>query len=290
MTFVPSSTTLSRALNLLNVRHLDARTRCAWLSLAVVSAVILWVGSTVEGRSGQGEQPGSTIADLERGEQLYMSICANCHGMEGDEIPNINLASGKFRRPYTDRELASVIRNGIPATPMVRTGLSEDQAASLVKYLRWASGAPNPPATPLVGRPASGKAVYDGKGACANCHQVQGVGGYLGPNLSNVGTTRRPIELEMSMTDPDADIRPGTSIARVTAGDGTVIVGRLLGQETDLVQLVTQDGRIRSFPRADLRHFEVQTNSGMRNYTGLLTAQEIADLVSYLQTLDAPAR
>ena len=274
------------------------RIRSAWLSLAVACAVILWVGSSVEGRSGQGEMPGAPMADLERGEQLYVSVCAGCHGMEGDEIPNINLTSGKFRRPHNDRELVNVIRNGIPGTPMVPTGLPEGQAALVVKYLRWASGAPTSPAATaapapaasLVGRPANGKALYDGKGSCASCHQVQGVGGYLGPDLSSVGTTRQPMELEKSMTDPDADIRPGSAIARVTDADGSLVIGRLLVQDTHLLQLLTKDGQVRSFPRADLRHLEVQTTSGMPNYAGLLTPQEIADIVSYLQTLNAPAR
>ena len=143
------------------------RTRRARLSLAVACAVILWVGRSVEGRSGQGEMPGASSADLERGEQLYVSACAGCHGMEGDEIPDINLTRGTFRRPYADRELVNIIRNGIPGTPMAPSGLPQDQPALVVKYLRWASGAltspaataaPSPAAS-LVGRAANGKAL-----------------------------------------------------------------------------------------------------------------------------------
>lgn len=268
-------------------------TRCAGLNLAAVVVVALWLGRPVEGRGGQDEMSPALIAELEHGEQVYVARCANCHGIDGDQIPGINLLSGTFRRRYTDRQLVNVIRTGIAGTPMVPTGLPEERAAVVVKYLRWSAGAPVAPAaasaTALAGRPASGKTLYEGKGSCVTCHQIQGVGGYLGPDLSNIGAARQPAELERSMTDPDADIRPDSRIARVTDADGTVVVGRLLSDDTHLLQLVTQDGQVHSFARADLRHLEVPTSSGMPTYAGALTSQEIADIVSYLQTLNAPA-
>jgi mono/diheme cytochrome c family protein len=61
-------------------------------------------------------------------------------------------------------------------------------------------------------------------------------------------------------------------------------------QDTHALELMTQDGQVRSFQKAGLRHMEVQTTSGMPSYAGLLTPQEIADVVSYLQTLTASAQ
>src|ERR1700674_1021621 len=40
------------------------------------------------------------------------------------------------------------------------------------------------------GDPARGKAIYEGKGDCASCHRINGVGGRLGPDLSDIGVPR----------------------------------------------------------------------------------------------------
>jgi putative heme-binding domain-containing protein len=231
-----------------------------------------------------------TQAELEGGEQVYASTCATCHGAEGDAIPNIDLGSGKFRRAYTDRELVNVIRNGISGTAMAPAQISEREAALVVGYLRWASGVPAPtlPGTTggLVGNVANGKALYSGKGGCVACHVVQGVGGHLGPDLSGIGSARPSVDLERALTDPNAEVRPDARVARVTAS-GRDVVGRLLGEDANSLHLRLQDGQQVSFRKSDVR-WEVPAASGMSSYAGALTAQEIADIVSYLRTLDAP--
>jgi len=123
-------------------------TRCALIGVAVVSVTTtLWVGA-VEGRVSQGEKPAARTADIERGEQLFGVKCAGCHGLEGDEIPDVNPVEGKFKRPYTDRQLVTIIRNGIPSTPMVpRADLAQDEVTVIVKYLRWAASESSPAPT-----------------------------------------------------------------------------------------------------------------------------------------------
>jgi hypothetical protein len=67
----------------------------------------------------------------------------------------------------------------------------------------------------------------------------------------------------------------------VTTDDGDVITGRLLNQDTFTVQLIDADEKLRSFDRSGLRDFAFVA-SPMPSYVGTLSAQEIADLVSYL--------
>ncbi len=70
-----------------------------------------------------------------------------------------------------------------------------------------------PPATEPVAR---GRQVYRQQG-CAQCHQIEGSGGRLGPDLSHIGTiaaTRRPGAaaedyIEESLEQPGAYIVPG---------------------------------------------------------------------------------
>src|SRR6185503_735487 len=77
-----------------------------------------------------------TAQDLLDGQRAYGERCATCHGPNGDLVPNINFAAGVFRRPMTDADLARIIRQGIPNTPMPASNVSEAQAGQIVAYLR----------------------------------------------------------------------------------------------------------------------------------------------------------
>ena len=87
-----------------------------------------------------------------------------------------------------------------------------------------------------------GKAVFDGKGACASCHRVDGVGSRVGPDLSGIGLLRRAGELELALLDPDADVQPKNRTYRVVAKDGTATTGRLLSIDSFTVQMLDYEG------------------------------------------------
>jgi putative heme-binding domain-containing protein len=241
------------------------------------------------GASAQDPEHGVTPADIERGGQTFLSNCAVCHGPDGDLIAGVNLASGTFRHGTTDQELVNVIRNGIPGTAMPPNNLTEPQAALVVAYLRSLPAAISASRTAgLRGDPINGKAIFDGKGGCGSCHMVKGEGGFLGPDLSSVGLTRRSIELERAMTNPDADIRTGNRTVKVTTKDGTTIVGRLLNQDTYSLQLIDAKGNLMAFMKDAVRAWDVMAASAMPKFTEKLSAQEMADVVSYLGTMKVP--
>jgi hypothetical protein len=52
----------------------------------------------------------------------------------------IDLGRGQFRRPLSDQELAGIIRNGIPNTPMPATNMSDAQATKIVATRSTRSG------------------------------------------------------------------------------------------------------------------------------------------------------
>jgi cytochrome c oxidase cbb3-type subunit 3 len=254
---------------------------------AAAVGVALWGAAARAG--AQDQEHGVTPAEIERGGQTFLASCAVCHGPDGDTIAGVNLAGGTFRHGTTDQELINIIRNGIPGTAMPPNNLQEAQAALVVAYLRSLSATMTASRTSgLRGDPTNGKAVFDGKGACATCHLVKGVGAFLGPDLSSVGLTRRSIELEHALTDPSADIRTGNRTARVVAMDGTTTIGRLLNQDTYSLQLIDAKGNLSSVQKDAVRRWEVMTTSAMPNFTDKLTVQEIADVVSYLGTMKTP--
>src|SRR5688572_28973977 len=258
--------------------------------LIVVSAVA--VAAALSARPNVAAQDhGVTPAEIERGGQAYLTACSTCHGPDGDGVASANLTTGTFRRATTDQELINIIRNGIPGTAMPPNNLPEAQAALIVAYLRALPGTiASSKTTGLRGDPVNGKAIFEGKGGCVSCHRVQGNGGFLGPDLSSAGITRRSIELERALTYPNADIRTGTRTAAVVNKDGTTILGRLLNQDTYSLQMIDAKGKLWSFHKDAVRKWDVSDLSAMPSFADKLSPQELADVVGYLGTLKAPVQ
>jgi putative heme-binding domain-containing protein len=224
----------------------------------------------------------ATAYDIEDGGRAFRTSCANCHGPDGNEIPGIDLGRGQFRRPLTDEELVGIIRKGIPNTPMPATNITEEQALRIVAYLR--AEAETRRSVAVAGDARRGKALYEGKGACAGCHRVNGVGSRLGPDLSRIGQLRKAVELQQSMVNPGTEVLATNRFYRVVTVDGATVTGRLLNHDTFTVQLLDSDERLRSFIKADLReHGFIATP--MPSYRDRFDEQEMADVISYLVSL-----
>ena len=219
------------------------------------------------------------------GASLYAAACADCHGEKGDLIAGIDLGRGELRRPLTDRELAGLIMNGIPSTTMRPSELDEEQIEQLVVYLRDNARPREEPR--LAGDPARGKALFEGKGECMTCHRIDGQGSRVGPDLSRIGRLRRAGDLMASLLDPAAEVQPDNRSYRVVTAAGEEVRGRLLNHDTYTVQLIDLDERLRSFRKADLGEHGFDA-SPMPSYRGEFSEQEVADLVSYLESRRGP--
>jgi putative heme-binding domain-containing protein len=227
-------------------------------------------------------QQHETVADIEDGGRVFRTACANCHGQDGDQVPGVDLSRGQFKRAQTDQDLIGIIQKGIPNSGMPPTNFSTEQAARIVAYLR--SVAASKRGGLVTGDAARGKAVFDGKGACASCHRVGGAGSRVGPDLSAIGLLRRAVELEQSLLDPEADVQITNRSYRVVAKDGAATTGRLLNIDSFSVQLLDTKEQLRSFLKSDLREHGFVA-SPMPSFKARLSAQEIADVVGYLVTL-----
>jgi putative heme-binding domain-containing protein len=220
---------------------------------------------------------------VEDGQRLYLGACTNCHGPDGDAVPGVNLGQGRLRRASSDAELADIIRRGIPGTAMPPGNYSTRQASLIVAYLR--SMATTKQEKPATGDATHGQALFEGRGQCLTCHQVQGKGSRLGPDLTEIGRLRRVSELEQALVDPAPEVRPQNRMARVVTRDGVTINGRLLHHDTFSVLLLDAQEELRAFDKADVREVTVIKDNPKQSYRGRLTAGELADLVGYLVTL-----
>ncbi len=249
---------------------------CSW-----GCAVVLLVASAL------GAQEHSyTQADIENGAPLYQSSCAGCHGPNGEMVPGVELQRGRFRRGTSDTEIMRIIQSGIPGTTMPPSNFTEAQAGSIVAFLRSAAPATEGGATRIVrGSPASGRVLFEGKGRCATCHRVNGIGPRVAPDLTDIGAIRQPRELEQKLVDPNALVRPANRSIELVMKDGTKVSGHLLNQDTFSIQLLDSRERLLSVSKADLRDYTYVKNSPMPSYRDTLTASELSDLVTYLVSL-----
>jgi putative heme-binding domain-containing protein len=249
----------------------------ACLGPALVTLLIT-CGSTRLGAQDRKYLP----EEVDGGGRLFQANCTGCHGPEGDGVPGVNFSKGQFRRATSDDDLVRVIVRGIPGTPMPPSNFSEGQAGTIVAYIRSMSATSG---TSISGDPGRGKTLFDGKGQCLTCHSVSGSGSRTGPTLTEIGSFRPSAELQRSLLDPDAEIRPENRTVRFTTADGATITGRLLNQDTFTLQVIDPKEQLQLLEKSRLRDVAVLKVSPMPSYRDKLTAQELADVVSYLASL-----
>jgi putative heme-binding domain-containing protein len=228
-------------------------------------------------------QHAYTPADIEEGGRLFRTNCVLCHGPEGDQVPGIDLGHGKFRQTYSQAALVKIIQNGIPGTAMPPHNLEDYRAEIILAYLHTIATGGR--AATGNGNPASGKAIFEGKGNCASCHRVNGAGSRVGPDLSDIGALRRTAEIEQSILDPNAEVLPQNRFYRVVTKQGETITGRLLNLDSFNVLLLDSKERLLSLQRSNLREADFMKDSPMPSYRGKLSTQELADVVAYLNSL-----
>ncbi len=222
--------------------------------------------------------------DAQIGARIYLNNCVYCHGPDGDQVPGIKLGAGKFKHASTDADIMEIIRKGIPGTGMpAQTNMPEQQVRYIVAYLRSLAAEPASDLPP-GGDATRGKAIFEGKGGCLNCHRVKDRGSWIGPDLNDVGSMRRVAEMEKTLLDPNGTLLPQDRLFRAVTRDGTSVTGRILNQDTFSAQLIDGRGRLLSLQKADLREF-VSVNSPMPSYKDKLSSAEMADLIAYMVTL-----
>jgi putative heme-binding domain-containing protein len=229
-----------------------------------------------------GAALGLAQPSTEAGQAVYRANCFACHGPDGDQINGINFKSGTFRRATNDDELANIVEHGIPGTGMPPTAMSPEARRSLVAYIRSMHATNSGPK--VAGDAGKGRAIFEGKGGCIGCHRVGDHGSHTGPELTEIGA-RPAVYLEKSIVDPNDTVAAQNRYVKIVTKQGATVTGRRLNEDTHSIQLIDDHEKLVSFDKAQLREITVMKTSPMPSYKDKLSAQEIADVVAYLQTL-----
>jgi putative heme-binding domain-containing protein len=141
-------------------------------------------------------------------------------------------------------------------------------------------------AKPVPGDAALGRQLYEGKGGCASCHAIKGRGGWMGPDLSNVGLRRSAAYLRDSLVNPEGSVPDSFLQVRVVPLKGAALTGARLGEDTFTIQFRDYSGRLHSYWKRDVKQiFKDRGKSPMPSYQGKLSDSELTDLVAYLASL-----
>ena len=132
----------------------------------------------------------------------------------------------------------------------------------------------------------SGQKVFAGVGTCAKCHVVNQQGIEVGPDLSEIGSKLTKTALYESILFPSAGISHNYENWKVVTVDGEMIIGVLLGETKQEIQLIDDKGIKHVISTEDVEQKKRQQISLMPE--GLhkeMTEQELVDLVTYLASL-----
>jgi cytochrome c oxidase cbb3-type subunit III len=247
-------------------------------------AILFLIGSAalLRGQSTETRNPKTSPADVAAGAKIFRSHCAVCHGLQGKGDRGPDLTRGEFRHGGSDSALLRTLSKGIPGTEMPGSFFTEYQLGQVVAYVRSLAVNEQPV---LVGDPRAGQALFGKKGGCDRCHRIDGQGGRLGPDLSDVGAFRSPRHLRISILKPNDVIHPGYQRVRLTGKDGKVFAATRLNEDTYSIQVMDDQEELMSLLKKDLQRVDEDRNSSMPSYDGVFSNKEVDHLVAFLSSL-----
>ena len=268
----------------------------------VCAAIALVTGSPAPLNAQRAAAPDTVTnpmagipAAIPAGEALYEQTCEACHGANAQGGRGPNLATGNFRHGSSDADLFHTISTGVVGTEMPAfSALPAGSIWRIIAYLRSLSGLGGGANEVVPGNVAAGEKVFWGTAGCDSCHEVNGRGGIVGPDLSTAGMNTAAY-LRGEILNPNSPPgRPGRR-RRFFGGPSTVIVRTRDGKELhgliraqDSYRLIMTDvsGRLYRFDKKDLLAETVLQQSLMpADYGKTLSPDQLQNLIAYLKSL-----
>jgi cytochrome c oxidase cbb3-type subunit 3 len=227
----------------------------------------------------------SPPALIERGEALFQSNCAFCHGRDA--------GGGETGPDLTRSKLVGDDKEGSSIAPVVRTGradkgmpsfnFSTEEISSVVAFLHsqkskienQVGGRRGVDAADLqTGDAEAGKRYFNGAGTCSACHSATG-------DLAGIASRFKGLQLEERMLYPEG----ARSKITVKLPSGQSIAGTLAYKDEFTVALRDANGKYRSWPTDGVKYTIEAPAEAHVDLFAKYTDAEIHNLMAYLQTL-----
>ncbi|PYJ81794.1 MAG: hypothetical protein DME22_20335, partial [Verrucomicrobia bacterium] len=117
---------------------------------------------------------------------------------------------------------------------------------------------------------------------CQPCHQIDGVGNVVGPQLDGVGGRGLERLLE-DVLDPNRNVDPAFHTTMVSLKDGDVQSGLFRREEGEAIVLANSAGKEVSIPKKDIVERRASTTSLMpENFGEIISPADFDDLMAFL--------
>ena len=219
---------------------------------------------------------------IEQGQKAFVEHCSACHGEDadgGDMGPK--LSGTRTMRSRSVAQLRTVISQGFPSSGMPAFHLPAPQLDAIASYVRSLNT--TAAESGVTGSPQQGREFFFGKGQCAECHMVRGLGKAVGPDLSNAGRELTIGEIRQALRNPASRVTPGYELVSVTLRDGKSLRGFARGRTDFDIQLQGIDGRFHSVQTQEIAAIQTEKQPLMKPVKA--SPEEMRDLVAYLASL-----
>ena len=221
--------------------------------LCVLGAAQVWAA---DAPANDAPRPPGDPAQIARGKQVFSVNCGFCHGSDGrggEGGPNL-LRSPLVLADQKGEAIYAVTLVGRVDKGMPKFDLSLDTIADIAAFLHSIpTGAAEKtafdPNSILVGNAAAGKAFFNGKGHCSQCHSLKG-------DFARIGSRLDPKTLQDNIISAGAVTKLGAPLPNapprtvtVTLASGEVIKGTLVSVDDFDVTLTDAGGQRRTLPR-----------------------------------------
>lgn len=161
-------------------------------------------------------------------ERYKCYVCHRFNGYGGTIAPDLSFEGSRARRSW----LVAFLKSPQTLRPtltlrMPQFNMTDTEAATLADYLAMVTQSPAVSLASVASKDFTpeavrlGKQLYEVKYQCQSCHTIGSSGGYVGPNLSNLGNWMNAAWIEGWLRDPQALV-PGTIEPRRTLPDQEV--------------------------------------------------------------------
>jgi mono/diheme cytochrome c family protein len=159
-------------------------------------------------------------------ERYKCYVCHEFNGYGGTLAPDLSFEGSRARRAW----MVEFLKNPQTLRPtlifrMPQFNMTDEEAAILADYLGMVFQSPavslldEKEFTPELA--ARGKQLYEVKYQCQSCHTIGSAGGYVGPNLNNVGNWMTAGWIEAWLKNPQA-LMPGVIEPRRALADDEI--------------------------------------------------------------------
>lgn len=238
---------------------------------------------------GLGRAPDAQAAA--RGEKLYASNCAFCHGekVRGAAGPNLVRSEvvlhddkGELIGPVVSKGRAD---KGMPAF----ANFTEAQLADLAEFLHMqvelvANRGTYKRLNVVTGDAKAGEAYFNGAGGCTKCHSVTG-------DLAHIGTKYQAEQLQTRFIWPGGGFggggRGGATAQKVTVTlpSGQSISGTVKQMDDFEISIHDASGAYHSWPTSSVKIQLEDHLAGHRQLLEKYTDADMHNLTAYLVTL-----